>query len=199
MTTGNLPQRRTGGFLIAALPLAAFLILAAIFYSLLSTEGRDTSALPSALLNQPAPKLEVPPLEGLEGPGGPMPGMSGNTFSGRISVVNVFASWCVPCRDEHPQILKLAEDERWQMVGINHKDATKNALAFLSELGNPYDIVGVDRQGRASIEWGVYGVPETFLVDAQGIIFYKHVGPINETKLRKVILPLLEQRAASAK
>ena len=173
-----------------------FLGLAGLFYSLLSTEGRDTSTIPSALLNEPAPRLIVPELKGLEVNGVQVPGMDGNTFAGKLSVVNVFASWCVPCRQEHPQIVSLGEDQRIQVVGINHKDSNRNALAFLEELGNPYDVVGVDRNGRASIEWGVYGVPENLLVDGNGVIFYKKVGPISPEELNRVIMPLIEQKLA---
>ena len=179
---------------LAILPLFLFLGLAWIFYSLLTTEGRDTSALPSALLDKPVPALLIPPLEGLSNDQGPLPGLGADTFAGKLSVVNIFASWCVPCRQEHPQIVALGEDPRFQVIGINHKDNRRNALSFLAELGNPYDAVGVDRNGRASIEWGVYGVPETFLVDQNGTIFYKHVGPINEVHLKTQILPLLETR-----
>lgn len=120
--------------------------------------------------------------------------MDGESFKGKISVVNVFASWCKPCHEEHPQILTLGKDDRFQVIGLNHKDSQKNALNFLNELGNPYDVIGVDRAGRASIEWGVYGVPETFLVDQNGIIFYKHVGPISEAALTNQIIPLLESK-----
>ena len=186
--------KKRGTLWVAVLPLVVFLGLAGLFYSLLTTEGRDTSALPSALLDDPAPRLGLPQLEGFSVNGVQLPGMDPAMFDGKMSVVNVFASWCVPCRQEHPQIVKLAEDERFQMIGINHKDAQKNAIGFLEELGNPYDAVGVDRRGRASIEWGVYGVPETFLVDGNGIIFHKHVGPISEQALEKVIIPLLEQK-----
>ncbi len=179
---------------VALLPLVIFLALSGVFYSLLSTEGRDVSALPSALLNDPAPVLIVPPLAKTG-----LPGMEAATFkSGKVSVVNIFASWCVPCRQEHPQIVKLGEDDRIQLVGINHKDGNRNALSFLEELGNPYNVIGVDRNGRASIEWGVYGVPETFLVDGNGVIFYKHVGPISPAQLQNTILPLLEQKLSSA-
>lgn len=179
---------------LAVLPLFIFLGLAILFYSLLTTEDRDTTALPSALLNQPAPNLIVPELRGLQTGGTQVPGMSGDTFKGKVSVVNVFASWCIPCRQEHPQIVALGDMENIQVIGINHRDQRQNALAFLEELGNPYDVVGVDRQGRASIEWGVYGVPETFLVDGSGTIFYKHVGPISEKQLKQVFVPLLEQK-----
>lgn len=194
MSEAPTSKRRTPW--LAILPLFLFLGLAGVFYSLLTLEGRDTSALPSALLNDPAPKLGMPPLNGTFADGSKLPGIDPSVFDGKMSVVNVFASWCVPCREEHPQIVSLGEDERFQLVGINHKDSTNNAIQFLDELGNPYDVIGVDRQGRGSIEWGVYGVPETFLVDGNGIIFHKHIGPISEQALEQVILPLLEQRLA---
>ena len=179
---------------LAILPLFLFLGLSAVFYSLLTKEGRDTSALPSVLLNKPTPSLLIPPLEGLTNEDGQLPGFGPETFRNKLSVVNIFASWCVPCRQEHPQIVALGEDPRFQLIGINHKDNRRNALSFLAELGNPYDAIGVDRNGRASIEWGVYGVPETFLVDQTGTIFYKHVGPISGPQLRDQIIPLLETK-----
>ena len=178
---------------MALVPLVLFLVLAGVFYSLLTEEGRKTSDLPSALLNHPAPKLTVPALEGSN-----LPGMEPEMFEGKISVVNVFASWCVPCRQEHPQIVKLAQDERFQLIGINQRDKPENALKFLRDLGNPYDAIGVDPNARASIEWGVYGVPETFLVDQNGVIFYKHVGPIDPQALDEKILPLLESKLNEA-
>lgn len=183
------------------LPLFVFLGIAGASYSLLSTEGRDVSALPSALLDKPAPALDVPPLEGLVENGKPVPGMNKDMFlnaaTNKVSIVNVFASWCVPCRQEHPYIVELGKDERIQLIGINQRDSTKNALSFLAELGNPYDAVGVDRKGRASIEWGVYGVPETFIVNPQGRIIYKHVGPINARDLQQKFLPIIEQALKS--
>ena len=191
--TADTPVKKHRPWL-AILPLFVFLGLAGVFYSLLATEGRDTSALPSALLDEPAPRLIIPELPGLTSDGIQVPGINADTFTGKTSVVNIFASWCIPCRQEHPQIVKLGEDERIQIVGINHKDSARNALGFLAELGNPYDVVGVDRQGRASIEWGVYGVPETFLVDDKGIIFYKHVGPVSAAQLDNIIMPLLERK-----
>ena len=179
--------------LIAILPLVLFLALAGVFYSLLTQEGRKTSDLPSALLNRPAPQLDVSALEGSG-----LPGIEKSMFAGKISVVNVFASWCVPCRQEHPQILHLASDGRFQIIGINQRDKPENALKFLRELGNPYHAIGVDPNARVSIEWGVYGVPETFLVDQKGIIFYKHVGPIDPQMLEQSILPLLNSRLETA-
>jgi cytochrome c biogenesis protein CcmG/thiol:disulfide interchange protein DsbE len=180
------------------LPLFVFLGIAGASYSLLSTDGRDVSALPSALLNKPAPGLGVPELKGLTKANQQIPGMTPNMFEGKISIVNVFASWCVPCRQEHPQIVEMGKDDRLQIVGINHKDSNKNALSFLSELGNPYDVVGVDRAGRASIEWGVYGVPETFIVNHEGRILYKHVGPVGSRDLEERLMPIIEDAIKSA-
>ena len=179
------------------LPLFIFLGIAGASYSLLSTEGRDVSALPSALIDKPAPNLIVPALEGLNDNGQQIPGMTQDMFKGKTSIVNVFASWCVPCRQEHPQIIELGKDDRLQLVGINQRDSTKNALGFLSELGNPYDVVGVDRAGRASIEWGVYGVPETFIVNHEGRIIFKHVGPISPRDLKQRLTPIIEDALKS--
>ena len=178
-----------GRIILGLVPLGLFLILSVVFYSLLTTEGRDRSELPSALLNTPAPKLVLPPL-----PKSGVPGMVANQFDGRVSVVNVFGSWCVPCRQEHPQIMKLSLLPNVQMVGINQRDSDENALKFLEELGNPYDVIGVDKTARASIDWGVYGVPETFLIDQNSIIFYKHVGPISVDDLNNKIIPLLLEK-----
>ncbi len=180
------------------LPLFIFLGIAGASYSLLSTEGRNISALPSALLDKPAPNLGVPELKGLSKAGKQIPGMTQDMFKDKISIVNVFASWCVPCRQEHPQIVELGNDSRLQMVGINHKDSNRNALGFLAELGNPYDVVGVDRSGRASIEWGVYGVPETFIVNHEGRIIYKHVGPVHARDLAQRLMPIIEDALQSA-
>ena len=108
-------------------------------------------------------------------------------------LLNVWASWCVPCRTEHPYLVQLADDGRAQMVGLNYKDATGNALRFLGQLGNPFTVVGVDPRGKGAIEWGVYGVPETFIVDAQGTIAHKHVGPLTEQSMRDSFMPALEK------
>jgi len=188
-----ISKRRTW---IAFVPLIAFLALSYLFYSLLTEEGRNTSFIPSALLDKPAPLLGIPALNGLETNGTQVPGMGADTFSGKVSLVNVFASWCIPCRQEHPQIIALGNDDRFQVVGLNQRDPNRAALEFLIELGNPYDVVGVDRAGRASIEWGVYGVPESFIVNKEGRILYKHVGPISEAQLAKTIIPIMEQALA---
>lgn len=174
------------------LPLVVFTALAALFLFQL-TMGSDPSKIPSALINKPAPDLELPPVPGLTDNGQALPGFSRADLLGKVSVVNIFASWCGPCRAEHPYLLDLAEDDRVQMIGINQKDKPENARRFLGSLGNPYDRVGSDEKGRASIDWGVYGVPETFIVDAKGMIRFKYVGPLSEASYKPVFLVELEK------
>jgi cytochrome c biogenesis protein CcmG/thiol:disulfide interchange protein DsbE len=171
--------------LVVLLPLLIFAALTALFFFRLGTG--DPSRLPSALLGKPAPALTLPPLEGLLREGKSVPGLDPAAFGGRVTLVNVWASWCVPCREEHPNLMKLAGDRRFTLVGINYKDAPENAQRFLGRLGNPFAAVGVDQGGRAMIEWGVYGVPETFLVGRDGKIAYKQVGPIDEQALAKLM------------
>ena len=178
--------------LIALIPLLVFLGLAAIFYKQLS-EGGSTRDLPSALIGKPAPIIDLPLLVGLKLNGFQIPALSGDVFTGKVTVLNVFASWCGPCRIEHPQLMELSKDSRIQMAALNYKDAPENALRFLGQLGNPYSIVGVDEKGRAAIEWGVYGVPETYIVGKDGIIRFKHVGPISDLILNEKMKPLIEQ------
>ncbi len=173
--------------LLALLPLAAFLALAALFYVQLDV---DSQRLPSALVGKPAPVFALPPLEGAK-----VPAFSdADLRKGEVTLVNVFASWCGPCRDEHPFLMRLAADESLKasglrLAGLAYKDDPANALRFLRDLGAPYDMIGVDRGGRAGVEWGVYGVPETFVVRGDGVIAYKHVGPITERSLRERLLP----------
>ena len=157
--------------------------LAALF---LLRIGGDPSRLPSALIGKPVPTLTLPPLDGLFENGMPVPGISPALFKGRVTVVNVWASWCVPCRDEHPLLARLAEDTRIGLAGINYKDAPENARRFLGRFGNPFDAVGVDAAGRAAIEWGVYGVPETFVVGPDGTIRHKHIGAIDEGSFARI-------------
>ena len=145
--------------------------------------GRDKSELPSALIGKSAPQFELAALPGLKAGNAPIPGLSTENLKGRVKVVNIFASWCAPCRAEHPVLMNLSEDRRFDVVGINYKDDPENALRFLGALGNPYTNVGVDRKGRTAIEWGFYGIPETLLVDAGGVIRHKIVGPISAEKL----------------
>lgn len=163
--------------LIVALPLILFVALAAVFFMRLG--AGDPSKLPSAMLGKEVPEFVLPPVEGLLGTDGkPAAGLASADLKGRVTVVNVWASWCVPCRTEHPQLGELAKDSRIRLVGINYKDEPENARRFLGALGNPYAAVGADPKGRAAIDWGVYGVPETFIIGKDGRIAYKHVGPI---------------------
>jgi cytochrome c biogenesis protein CcmG, thiol:disulfide interchange protein DsbE len=181
-TTNTAP--RTSRWLMAA-PLIAFAALAAIFWFRLG--NTDPSRIPSALIGHPAPQTALPALTGLVNNGGQIPGLDPSVFKGKVSVVNVWASWCVPCHDEAPLLTELGKDTRLQIVGINYKDAPDNARRFLGRYGNPFGIVGVDGNGRASIEWGVYGVPETFIVGRQGTIVYKMVGPVTPENINTVL------------
>jgi cytochrome c biogenesis protein CcmG/thiol:disulfide interchange protein DsbE len=168
-----------------ALPLLAFAALAAIFGFRLG--GGDPSKIPSALIGRPAPETALPALQGLVRDGVPVTGLDPAVFKGHVSVVNVWASWCVPCHEEAPLLTELGRDTRLQLIGINYKDGADNARRFLGRYGNPFGIVGVDGNGRASIEWGVYGVPETFVVGRDGIIAYKMVGPLTPDNFDSVL------------
>lgn len=189
-------QSSVGGWLFAILPLIVFLALAGIFYKQLASGG-SSQQLPSALIGKPAPAASMEPLIGLTDKSGQVPGFDGAMLAGKLSLVNIWASWCAPCREEHPLLMQLAGDDRLQLIGLNYKDKRENALRFLGQLGNPYDAVGVDPKGRNGIEWGVYGVPETFLVGPDGTIRYKHVGPLTEKALEMTVLPLLDEMAVS--
>jgi cytochrome c biogenesis protein CcmG/thiol:disulfide interchange protein DsbE len=170
-------------YLLFGLPLIALIALVAVFaFSI----DRDPTLVRSALINRPAPTFamaEVPELG--------VPGFDTAALMGEVTVVNVFASWCIPCRDEHPLLVNMREETGVRLFGINQADAPENARAFLAELGNPYDAVGTDRDRRVSIDWGVYGVPETFVVDARGIITFKHVGPLTPTAMEEELLPAI--------
>ena len=181
-TSGPVPQSQRW---LVLLPLLGFIALAGIF--LLRLHGGDPSKIPSALIGRPAPQTALPALEGLVNNGTQVPGLDPAVFKGKVSVVNVWASWCVPCHDEAPLLTKLGQDKRLQFVGINYKDAADNARRFLGRYGNPFGIVGVDGNGRASIEWGVYGVPETFVVGREGTIVYKMVGPVTPDNVDSVL------------
>ena len=170
---------------LMVLPLAVFASLAAVFW--LRLGSGDPSRIPSALIGRPAPQTALPPLEGLLNNGAQVPGLDPTVFKGRVSLVNVWASWCVPCHDEAPLLTELGHDSRLQIVGINYKDSADNARRFLGRYGNPFSIVGVDANGRASIEWGVYGVPETFIVGREGKIVYKLVGPVTAENIDTVL------------
>lgn len=159
--------------LLLFLPLA---VLAAVLGFLLQglTSGREPDAIPSALIGRAAPAFELPPIEGVD-----VPGLStADLASGEVTALNVFASWCVPCRAEHAVLTELAEREGLRLLGLNYRDEPEDAAAFLAELGNPYERIGADVTGRTGIEWGVTGVPETFLVGPDGTVLYRHAGPI---------------------
>lgn len=179
-------------WLIAALPLLIFLALAGIFYKQLAAGGASRD-LPSALIGREAPKTELEPLTGLKENGVQVPAFSHQLYAGKVSLVNVWASWCAPCRQEHPLLVELGKNDQVQIIGLNYKDKNENALRFLGQLGNPYDAVGVDNKGRAAIEWGVYGVPETFIVGPKGLIIHKHVGPLTTEAMVETILPIIEK------
>lgn len=175
---------------LALLPLAAFLALAGLFMSQLMS-GRDNSVVPSALIGAAAPPTDLPPLEG-----GDLPGLSSAAFAGKVTLVNVWASWCAPCRQEHPLLMQLAADPRIVVAGLNYKDTPENARRFLGSLGNPYAAIGVDGNGSTAIDWGVYGVPETFLVGKDGRILYKHVGPFTPESMTSDLMPQIEKALA---
>lgn len=185
----STPRRRSAALFL--LPLILFGALALVF--LVGLFSGDASRVPSALIGRPAPALALPALEGLQRDGQPVPGFSGADLAkGRASIVNVFASWCAPCRVEHPFLMAMAEAEavkqgRVAILGMNHKDEAENARRFLGALGNPYSAVGVDRGGRGAIEWGVYGVPETFVVGGDGRILEKHVGPLDRAAAARLL------------
>jgi cytochrome c biogenesis protein CcmG/thiol:disulfide interchange protein DsbE len=182
--------------LLVLLPLVAFLGLAALFFFRLG--AGDPSRIPSALIGREAPATDLPAVAGLERNGQPVPGIVPADFKNAVTVLNVWASWCVPCRDEAPVLLKLAADKRIRLVGINYKDQADNARRFLGRFGNPFAASGADANGRAAIEWGVYGVPETFIVGRDGRIAYKLVGPLTPENLEQVMKPEIEKALAGS-
>lgn len=149
--------------------------------------NHDPSKIPSALIGKAVPKFSLPPVQGRT------LGLSSDNLHGEVSLVNVFASWCVACREEHPRFMRLARDKTVPIHGINYKDAPDDAERWLNTMGDPYTRTGADRNGRVSIDWGVYGVPETFVVGADGVIAYKHIGAITDQALAETILPLVEK------
>jgi cytochrome c biogenesis protein CcmG, thiol:disulfide interchange protein DsbE len=177
--------------ILVLLPLLAFVALTALFFYRLG--AGDPSRLPSALIGHPVPTFDLPGITGLERDGKPIPGIGNTTFQGAVTLLNVWASWCVPCHDEAPFLEQLSRDKRIQLVGINYKDTADNARRFLYRYGNPFVATGRDETGRASIDWGVYGVPETFLIGRDGRIAYKLVGPITAENLGRTLLPEIEK------
>jgi cytochrome c biogenesis protein CcmG/thiol:disulfide interchange protein DsbE len=182
--------------LIVLLPLLVFLAVVALF--LIRLFAGDPSRIPSALIGQPAPQTTLPPVAGLERDGKPVPGIDPASFKGAVTLLNVWASWCVPCHDEAPLLMQLAQNSKLRIVGINYKDEAENARRFLGRYGDPFAAAGADANGRAAIEWGVYGVPETFIVGRDGRIAYKLVGPITPENLETTLKPEIEKALGTA-
>ncbi|MGV2112546.1 DsbE family thiol:disulfide interchange protein [Agrobacterium salinitolerans] len=176
-------------YALALLPLLLFggfaLVAGKMLYDQ-DVNGLDISAIPSALIGTKAPALSLPPLEGSN-----LPALTDAAIKGKLTLVNVFASWCIPCRQEHPLLQELSKDNRITVVGINYKDKSDNALRFLGELGNPFAAIGIDPNGKAAIDWGVYGIPESYLVSADGTILYKKVGPFDARSIERDLLPAI--------
>lgn len=177
--TGWRSSRR--GYAIAIL---AFLAIGAVLALGLD---RNPRLIPSPLIGKPVPEFDLPPVKGRK------LGLSSKDLRGQVSLVNVFASWCVACREEHPLLMELARGDVVPIHGLNYKDAPDDAAKWLDTLGDPYTRTGADRNGRVAIDWGVYGVPETFVIDPKGRIAYKHIGPVNAEVLNNKILPLIEK------
>jgi cytochrome c biogenesis protein CcmG, thiol:disulfide interchange protein DsbE len=188
---GGLRRRPIAVFV----PLLVFFGLAALF--LVRLGAGDASRIPSALIGHPAPATNLPALAGVEREGKPIPGLDTENFKGAVTLLNVWASWCIPCVDEVPLLVRLSRDPRFKVVGINYKDTPENARRFLTRYGNPFAATGADASGRASIEWGVYGVPETFVIGRDARIAYKLIGPITADNLEQTLKPELEKALAA--
>ena len=170
--------------LLLALPATGFAVLAGIFAVGL---GRDPSLLPSMLIGKKVPEFDLPPVKGRT------LGLSSKNLLGEVSLVNVFASWCVACRAEHPVFMEMTRKKLVPLHGLNYKDAPDDATQWLNTMGDPYTRTGADRDGRVAIDWGVYGVPETFVVAADCTIAYKHIGAVTDQALNGTILPMVER------
>jgi cytochrome c biogenesis protein CcmG, thiol:disulfide interchange protein DsbE len=175
------------------LALTPLVILAGLIAVFALSLNRDPGLIQSVLIDKPAPQFDLPAVEGTG-----VPGFDTAALVGEVTVVNVFASWCIPCRDEHPVLEELKRQTGVRLFGMNQKDEPRNVGAFLAELGNPFAAIGGDFNGRTSIDWGVYGVPETFIVDAKGIIRFKHIGPLTLDDLASEIIPAIAKAKATA-
>ncbi|PWC32237.1 DsbE family thiol:disulfide interchange protein [Azospirillum sp. TSO35-2] len=171
--------------LLYLLPFLLFIGVGVAFYLGFERDPRD---IPSALIDKPAPVFDLPPVPGQPATGG----LSSAKLAGDVTLVNVFASWCIPCKAEHPVITRLSREQGVPVYGINYKDKPEDALTWLSRNGNPYAAIGADQDGRVSIDWGVYGVPESYLIDRQGRIRFKHVGPLTPQVVEEQILPMVK-------
>lgn len=189
MSLDEIRARRRRG-LLTLLPLLVFAALAVLFFARLF--AGDASRIPSALIGQSAPALDLPALEGAGGLN------DADLRQGHVTVVNIFASWCLPCHEEHEVLLDLAVDKALaakgvRLIGVAQKDDPENVRRFLGAKGDPYAKVGLDRDGRAGIDWGVYGVPETFIVKGDGTIAFKFIGPMSAESLASVVMPQIER------
>jgi cytochrome c biogenesis protein CcmG/thiol:disulfide interchange protein DsbE len=171
------------------LPLGVFLVIAAFLAVGLKLDPRE---VPSPLIGKPAPPFTLPTLMDLEQQ------ISAADFKGQVTLLNVWASWCSGCRVEHPLLLEMVKHGQVNLVGLDYKDQRSDAMGWLSRHGNPYRVVAFDLNGRVGIDWGVYGVPETFVIDKQGVIRYKHTGPITRDVMQDVLLPLVRQLESAA-
>ena len=171
------------------LPVALFIAIA-VYFLIALNPNRDPQALPSALINKPAPPFALVGFDGGDG-------LKLDALKGRVVLVNFFASWCEPCRDEHPVLMQLAKNDQIALYGIDYKDKPEDAQRFLKQLGDPYRSIGLDTSGRTAIDFGVYGVPETYVIDQQGRIRLRHVGPLSATDVAQELLPLLKELAHS--
>lgn len=167
-----------------AIPFMVFIVISGFFAIGLGLNPRE---VPSPLIGKPVPEFDLPPVKGRAA------GLSSGQLKGEVSIVNVFASWCAPCRLEHPLLLRLAAERAVPIHGINYKDRPEDAAAWLETLGDPYSRTGADLDGHVSIDWGVYGVPETFVIDREGRVAFKHVGPITPEVMSRKLRPLLNQ------
>jgi cytochrome c biogenesis protein CcmG, thiol:disulfide interchange protein DsbE len=188
------PEVHAGRSRLLVWPLAIFAILALLFA--LALKGGDPSRLPSALIGRTAPSITLAGLEGLNDGAQPVGGFSSaDLATGEVSVVNFWASWCAPCVQEHPLLVALKERTGVRLYGVNYKDQAATARRFLGRYGNPFTAVGVDANGRAAIDWGVTGMPETFILNGKGEIVYKHIGPISAETLESRIIPKVRAAA----
>lgn len=169
------------------LPLALFALVAGYFLWGL-VMGRDPSIVPSAMIDKPVPAFDLPPVDGLGRPGL----AAADLRNGKVAVVNFFASWCYPCRVEHPLVMELAKSGEVRVLGINFRDRPEDARRWLGQFGNPYERVGDDDRGRTGIDFGVSGVPETFIIDRKGKIRYQFIGPLTADDLEHKIKPLIK-------
>ncbi len=196
MTAATGDIAKVGWRRVAVLvPLGVFLALAVLFF--VGLRSGDPSILPSALIGHPAPDTVLPPIAGLDRDGQAVPGLDPASFKRTVTVVNVWASWCIPCHDEAPLLMQLAQDKRFRLVGINYKDDAGNARRFLGRYGDPFVAAGADLSGRSAIDWGVYGVPETFVVGRDARIAFKLVGPITPENFVSTLKPQIEKALAA--